>query len=84
MGSSGGVGKEAYRALHPFGSGAYKKVETGHVERFDLKSDEAGQSYLRDRMKSGGTILIVAVPDDEEVAATYFGAGPRQKRIGRG
>jgi hypothetical protein len=29
---------------------------------------------LRDPVKAGGTVLIVAVPEDEEVAATYFGA----------
>ncbi len=74
-GSSGGVGKDAFKALHPLGSGTFKKVETGHSDTFELKPDEAGQRYLRDRIKSGGTILIVAVPEDEEVAATYFGAG---------
>ncbi len=74
-GSSGGVGKDAFKALHPLGSGTFKKVETGHADTFELKPDEAGKRYLRDRIKAGGTILIVAVPDDEEVAATYFGAG---------
>jgi hypothetical protein len=74
-GSSGGVGKHAFKALHPLGSGTFKKVETGHADTFELKPDEAGQRYLRDRIKSGGTIVIVAVPEDEEVAATYFGAG---------
>ena len=57
------------------GSVTFRKVETGHADTFDLKPDEAGQRYLRDRIKSGGTILIVAVPEDEDVAATYFGAG---------
>ena len=74
-GSSGGVGKDAFKALHPLGSGTFMKVETGHADTFELKPDEAGQHYLRDRIKSGGTILIVAVPEDEVVAATYFGAG---------
>ena len=74
-GSSGGVGKDAFRALHPLGSGSFKKVETGHADTFELKPDEAGKRLLRDRLKAGGTILIVAVPEDEEVAATYFGAG---------
>ena len=74
-GSSGGVGKDAFRALHPLGSAVFKKVETGHADTFELKPDEAGKPLLRDRLKAGGTILIVAVPDDEEVAATYFGAG---------
>jgi hypothetical protein len=37
--------------------------------------DQAGRNYLRGQLKAGGTILIVVVPDHEEVAATYFGAG---------
>ncbi len=74
-GSSGGVGKDAFKALHPMGSRTFKKIETGHVDEVELKPDEAGKRYLRDRIKAGGTILIVAVPEDEEVAATYFGAG---------
>src|SRR5262249_4239963 len=69
------VGEDAFKALHSLGSGAFKKVESGHADTFEFKPDEAGQAYLRDRLKAGGTILIVALPDDEEVAATYFGAG---------
>jgi hypothetical protein len=74
-GSSGGISKDAFRALHPLGSGTFKKVETGHADTFELKPDEGGRRYLRERIKASGTILIVAVPEDEEVAATYFGAG---------
>jgi hypothetical protein len=74
-GSAGGVGKDAFKALHALGSVTFKKVETGHADTFELKPDEAGKRYLRDRIKSGGTILIVPVPDEDEVAATYFGAG---------
>ena len=53
-GSSGGVGKDAFRALHPLGSGTFKKVETGHTDTFELKPDEAGSVYLLDRIKAGG------------------------------
>jgi hypothetical protein len=74
-GSSGGVSKDAFKALHALGSVTFKKVETRHADTFELKPDEAAKRYLRDRMKSGGTILLVAVPEDEEVAATNFGAG---------
>ncbi len=80
-GSSGGVSKDAFKALHALGSVTFKKVETGHADTFELKPDEAGKHYLRDRVKSGGTILIVAVPQDEGVAATFFGAAPRRRRI---
>jgi hypothetical protein len=74
-GSPGGVAKDAFKALHPLGPATFTKAETGHVDTFHLKPDEGGRRYLRDRTKAGGTILIVAVPEDEEVAATYFGAG---------
>jgi hypothetical protein len=29
---------------------------------------------VRDQVKAGGTIVIVVVPDDQEVAPTYLGA----------
>jgi hypothetical protein len=81
-GSPGGVAKDAFKALHPLGSGTFTKVETGHADTFDLKPDEGGRRYLRDQVKAGGTLLIVAIPEDEEVAATYFGAGtePEERR----
>jgi hypothetical protein len=80
--TSGGVAKDAFKALHPLGSATFKKVETGHADTFELKPDEGGRRYLRDRIKAGGTILVVAVPEDEEVAATYFGSGaePEENR----
>ena len=82
-GSSGGVGKDAFKALHALGSVTFKKVETGHADTFELKPDEAGKRHLRDRVKAVGTILIVAVPEDEEVAAHLFRRRePRRKRIG--
>lgn len=74
-GSPGGVAKDAFKALQPLGSGTFTKAETGHADTFELRPDEAGRRLLRDRLKSGGTILIVAVPDAEDVAASYFGTG---------
>jgi hypothetical protein len=68
------VGKDAFKALHPLWSGTFKKFETGHADTFELKPDDGGKRLLRDRLKAGGTILIVAVPEDEDVAATFFGA----------
>ena len=63
----------------------FTKVETGHVDTFELKPDEGGKRLLYGiGLKAGGSILIVAVPDEEEVAATYFGRAPSRKRIGRG
>jgi hypothetical protein len=81
-GSPGGVGKEAFKALHPLGSATFTKAQTGHADTFELEPDEAGKRYLRERVKAGGTILIVAVPEDEEVAAMYLGAGaePEESR----
>ncbi len=81
--SLNGVGEDAFESLHPLDSGAFKKVQTGHADMLGLKPERAGQRFLGDRMKAGGTILIVAVPDDEEVAATYFGsaAEPEGSRL---
>jgi hypothetical protein len=60
----------------------FARVETGHADMFELKSDEGGRNDLRDRIKARGKILIVAVPEDEGVAAVDFGAGaePEEKR----
>jgi hypothetical protein len=74
-GSSGGVARDAFKALHPLGSRTFTKVETGRVDTLDLEPDEGGRRNLRGRIKAGGTLVIVAVPEDAEVAATYFGAG---------
>jgi hypothetical protein len=74
-GSPGGVAKDAFKALHPLGSGTFKKGETGHADTFELKPEDGGRQYLRDRVRAGGTLLIIVAPEDEEVAATYFGAG---------
>ncbi len=68
--STNGVGKDAFQALHLLGSETFTKVETGHADTFELRTDEAGQRYLRDRLRAGGTILIVITPEDEEVTAT--------------
>jgi hypothetical protein len=74
-GSTDGVQKDAFKAIHRLGSGTFTTVKTGQVDSFKLTPDEAGRGYLKDRFKVGGTILIVIVSDDEDVAATYFGAG---------
>jgi hypothetical protein len=51
--SSGGVAKGAFKALHPLGAGPFTKVETGRVDTFELKPDEAGRRHLQDRIKGG-------------------------------
>jgi hypothetical protein len=73
--SPNGVGTDAFKVLHPLGAGTFAKVETGNTDTFELKPNETGERYLRYRLKGGGTIVIVVVPDGEEVAATYFGVG---------
>jgi hypothetical protein len=73
--SPDGLGKDAFKAVHPLGFGTFAKVRTGQADTFALTLEQAGRAYLRGQLKAGGTILIVLVPDDEEVAATYFGAG---------
>jgi hypothetical protein len=57
------------------GAGTFAKVKTGQADTFALTPDQAGRTYLQGQLKAGGTILVVVVPDDQEVGATYFGAG---------
>src|SRR5206468_1326137 len=73
--SPDGPGKDAFKAVHALGARTFTKVKTGQVNEFKLAPDEAGRGYLRGQLKASGPIVIVVVPDDEEVAATYFGAG---------
>jgi hypothetical protein len=54
--SLNGVGKDAFKASHPLGSGTFSKVKTGQVDTSKLTPDEAGRAYLRGRLKAGGTI----------------------------
>jgi hypothetical protein len=69
------LAKGAFKAVHGLGSGTFIRVRTGQADTFNLMPDEAGQRYLRGQLKAGGAIWIVVVPDDQDVAATYFGAG---------
>jgi hypothetical protein len=38
--SSGGVSKDAFKALHAPDSGMFEKVETGHADTFELKPED--------------------------------------------
>jgi hypothetical protein len=70
-----GLGRDSFKALHELGRGTFKKVETGHIDKFELTLDEPGGRYLRDLLRTAGLVHIVVVPDDADVAATFFGAG---------
>jgi len=59
----------------PLASGEFKPKETGHTDTFTLTLNEAAGGYLRARAAKGETIRLILVPDDEDVAATYFGSG---------
>ena len=50
-------------------------METGKVDTFTLTVDETARNELHKLIKSGGTLHIVVAPEDDDVAATYFGAG---------
>jgi hypothetical protein len=75
--SADGLGGQL-KDRHPLGAGAFKKVETGHVDTFTLTLDDATRGLLQTRLKDGGEIRLLIVPDDEQVAATYFGAGAEE------
>jgi hypothetical protein len=73
--AAGGVAKDAFKAVHLLGAGAFKKVETGHLDSFVFALDEMARKKLNEVIRAGGSVHIVVAPDDDEVAATYFGAG---------
>jgi hypothetical protein len=57
------------------GSGEFKPRATGDSDTFTLTLNEAAAGYLRARAAKGEAIRLILVPDDEDVAATYFGSG---------
>ncbi len=69
-----GLGGQA-SAKRPLGSGAFKKAETGKADTFTLTLDDEARASLKERAAKGGAIVVLVVPDNETVAATYFGAG---------
>ncbi|HEV3163173.1 MAG TPA: hypothetical protein VGZ22_03965 [Isosphaeraceae bacterium] len=59
------------------GSSQFVKDETGHADTYLLTIDGDAEAYLRGQCNSGGEIRLIVVPDSDDVAATYFGAGER-------
>jgi hypothetical protein len=57
------------------GAGEFKPRATGDSDTFTLTLNEAAAGYLRARAAKGEAIRLILVPDDEDVAATYFGSG---------
>ncbi len=74
MGCIDGLG-DLVKSKSLLGTGEFKKQETGHADTFSLALNEAAFTYLADRAARGETIRVIIVPDDEDVAATYFGSG---------
>ena len=70
-----GLAKDAFKSLQALGVGEFKKVETGKSDTFVLSLDDMARDELRSLLKSGGSLHIVVAPADDDVAATYFGAG---------
>jgi hypothetical protein len=69
-----GLGNQ-FETRFPLGAGEFKKEKTGTENVYALTLDEAARTALKDQVKSAERIRIVVVPDGEEVAATFFGAG---------
>ena len=81
--SPNGIGKEVFKAHHRLGSGTFKKVETDMPTSLTSSRTRRG-SIICETDEGRRPILIIAVPEDEEVAATYFGTGaePEENRPG--
>jgi hypothetical protein len=78
--SASGLG-DKFGGRLPIGTDEFKKVETGHADTFRLTLDEAARKLLEGRLGTKGEIHLLIIPDDEGVAATYFGAG--EEEVGR-
>jgi hypothetical protein len=74
MTAADGLGTQFKNRL-PVGTGTFKKIETGRVDVMSLSLGDEAKSYLRFQINEGGPIRLLVVPDDDTVAATYFGAG---------
>ena len=59
--------------LYPVGESAFEKGESGKVDVIALKLDDKALSAFRSQTAEGGTVRLVLVPADNDVAATYFG-----------
>jgi hypothetical protein len=70
----GGVGDQL-KTLLPLGAAAFVKRKTGEVDAIILNPEGESETYLRGQLNGGGTLRLVIVPADDDVAATYFGAG---------
>jgi hypothetical protein len=73
--AAGGLAKDAFKSLQALGAGEFKKIETGKSDTFVLSLDDMARDELRSLLKTGGSLHIVVAPADDDVAATYFGAG---------
>lgn len=66
------------RQLQPrylLGPSAFNAVRTGYPHSFALTLDEELRTYLKEQLAKGGMIRLIVAPDDDHVAATYFGVG---------
>jgi hypothetical protein len=72
--TSDGLGNQL-TPRYPAGSGTFTKKKTGEVDTFSLRVEGEGEMYLRGELNRKGKIRILMVPDSDDVAATYFGAG---------
>jgi hypothetical protein len=75
--SPGGLG-DRFEMRQPIGTGEFKKVKTGHADTFALTLDEAARKLLGRRLDGQGEIHLLIIPDDDGVAATFFGAGEEE------
>ena len=73
----GGVGDQMGK-LVPLGAADFAKGGSGDADVYPLPLDDAARKVVEDRLRAGGTIRVVIVPEDLHVAATFFGVGARE------
>lgn len=70
----GGVGDQL-RPLLPLGEARFTKRNTGEADAIALTPTGETETFIRGRVNRGAVVRLVLTPADDDVAATYFGAG---------
>ena len=63
------------RSLLALGTATFAQGKTGDAQTIKLMPAADVEATLRDRLNKGETLRFVLAPGDDDVAATYFGAG---------
>ncbi len=67
-----GLGDQ-FKSKNPLGAGTFTSEGENKVDAFALTFDDTTREIVVGQIRQAGTVRIIVVPDDPDVAATYFG-----------